>query len=131
MKHSKDRILTTFAGSLPRPAELIESLKAKESGQGYDRQRYEALVRSAVAEIVGKQAEAGVDIVSDGEQAKAGFITYVGERLAGFEPRGALTREGPWTGSREGMDFPEYYQWYSRWRGASVGSPMSLVCTGP
>ena len=131
MKHSTERILTTFVGSLPRPADLIESLKAKESGRDYDRQAHDTLVRNAVAEVVRNQAQAGVDVVSDGEQAKAGFINYVGERLAGFEPRGTVTREGPWTGSREGMDFPEYYRWYSRSRGASVGSPASLVCTGP
>jgi 5-methyltetrahydropteroyltriglutamate--homocysteine methyltransferase len=131
MKRSTDRILTTFVGSLARPADLIETLKAKESGPSYDRQAYAAQVRGAVAEVVRRQAEAGVDIVSDGEQGKPGFVTYIGERLAGFEPRPAPPRAGPWVGSREVIDFPEYYEWYSRWRGASVGPPASLVCTGP
>jgi 5-methyltetrahydropteroyltriglutamate--homocysteine methyltransferase len=72
-----------------------------------------------------------VDIVSDGEQGKPGVVTYIGERLTGFEPRPAPPRAGPWVGSREVIDFPAYYEWYSRWRGVSVGSPGSLVCTGP
>jgi 5-methyltetrahydropteroyltriglutamate--homocysteine methyltransferase len=131
MKRSTERILTTFVGSLARPADLIEMLKAKESGQSWDRQAFAAQVQSAVAEVVRRQAEVGVDIVSDGEQGKAGFVNYIGERLSGFEPRATAPRAGPWVGSREVMDFPEYYEWYSRWRGASVGPPTSLVCTGP
>jgi 5-methyltetrahydropteroyltriglutamate--homocysteine methyltransferase len=132
MKRSTERILTTFVASLARPADLIEMMQAKESGQSYDREAFAARVRSAVAEAVRRQAEAGVDIVSDGEQGKAGFVTYVGERLAGFEPRPAPPRPGPWVGSREIMEFPEYYEWYSRWRGASVApSTAGFVCTGP
>ncbi len=131
MKRSTERILTTFVGSLARPADLIETLNAKESGQSYDRHAFAVRVRSAVAEAVRRQAEAGVDIVSDGEQGKAGFVTYIGERLTGFEPRPAAPRAGPWVGSREVMDFPEYYEWYSRWRGASVGPTTGFVCTGP
>ncbi|MBI2358487.1 MAG: cobalamin-independent methionine synthase II family protein [Deltaproteobacteria bacterium] len=131
MKRSTQRILTTFVGSLARPVDLIEMLKAKESGQSYDRQAFAARTRTAVAEAVRRQAEAGVDIVSDGEQGKAGFVNYIGERLTGFEPRPMPPKAGPWVGSREVIDFPEYYEWYSGWRGASVGPPTSLVCTGP
>jgi 5-methyltetrahydropteroyltriglutamate--homocysteine methyltransferase len=131
MKRSTERILTTFVGSLARPADLIEALQAKESGQFYDHRAFAARVRSAVAETVQRQAEAGMDIVSDGEQGKAGFVTYIGERLAGFEPRPAPPRPGPWVGSREIIDFPEYYEWYSRWRGASIGPTSGFVCTGP
>jgi len=131
MKRSVERILTTFVGSLARPADLIEMLKAKETVQNYDRRAFEARVRSAVADVVRKQAEAGVDIVSDGEQGKAGFVTYIGERLAGFEPRPAPPRAGPWVGSREVIDFPDYYEWYSRWRGPSIGPSTAFVCTGP
>jgi len=131
MKHSTDRILTTFVGSLARPVGLIEMLKAKDSGQPYNDQSYDALLRDAVADVVRRQAEAGIDIVSDGEQGKPGFITYVGERLAGFEPRTAPARPGPWVGSRELRDFPEYYEWYSQSRGVSIGAATSLVCTAP
>lgn len=130
MKRSTERILTTFVGSLARPPDLIELLKAKESGQPYDRQEFSARVRRAVAEAVRRQAEAGLDIVSDGEQGKAGFVNYIGERLTGFEPRPTAPRAGPWVGSREVIDFPEYYEWYSRWR-VSIGPPTSFVCAGP
>ncbi|HEY7165970.1 MAG TPA: cobalamin-independent methionine synthase II family protein [Candidatus Binatia bacterium] len=132
MKRSTERILTTFVGSLPRPNDLIEFLTAKEMGQPYNPQGFAARARSAVAEIVRRQSEAGIDIVSDGEQAKPGFVTYISERLTGFEPRPAPPRAGPWVGSREINDFPEYYEWYSRWRGPSVTpSSTALVCTAP
>ena len=131
MKRSTARILTTFVGSLARPADLVETLQAKETGKPYDRGAFAARARSAVADVVRRQAEAGVDVVSDGEQGKAGFVNYIGERLSGFEPRPAPPRAGPWVGSREVADFPEYYEWYSRWRGASVGPTTGFVCTGP
>ena len=131
MKHSTERILTTFVGSLARPADLIALMKAKETRQPYDAEALTALVRSAVAEVVRRQAEAGVDIVTDGEQGKASFITYVGERLTGFEPRATSPREGPWVGSREELAFPEYYEWYARGRPRNVAPPISMVCTGP
>jgi 5-methyltetrahydropteroyltriglutamate--homocysteine methyltransferase len=131
MKRSTDRILTTFVGSLARPADLIETMTAKESGRSYDSQTFAAQIRSAVNDVVRRQAEAGVDIVSDGEQGKPGFVTYIGERLSGFESRPAPPRAGPWVGSREIIDFPEYYKWYERWRGESVASTSGLFCTGP
>ena len=84
---SPDRILTTHVGSLPRPKDLLDMMKAKLSGQSYDHRAYEARVKSAVAEIVKKQVDTGIDIVADGEQSKPGFFTYVRERLEGFEPR--------------------------------------------
>ena len=98
MKHSQERILTTFVGSLARPPDLIGILDAKERGQSYDRDAFAARLRAAVAEVVRRQADAGVDIVSDGEQGKAGFVTYIGERLTGFEPVPAPPRAGPWVG---------------------------------
>jgi 5-methyltetrahydropteroyltriglutamate--homocysteine methyltransferase len=131
MKRSTERILTTFVGSLPRPPDLLAMMQAKERGQPYDQEAFAARVRRAVAEVVRRQAEAGVDIVCDGEQGKSGFITYVSERLAGFEARETRPREGPWVGSREELAFPEYYQWYARGRGGNVAAPVSWVCTGP
>jgi 5-methyltetrahydropteroyltriglutamate--homocysteine methyltransferase len=131
MKRSTERILTTFVGSLARPADLIDLMKAKETGQPHDPEALATRVCSAVAEVVRKQAEAGVDIVTDGEQGKASFITYVGERLTGFEPRATSPREGPWVGSREEIAFPEYYEWYARGRPRNVAPPISMVCTGP
>jgi 5-methyltetrahydropteroyltriglutamate--homocysteine methyltransferase len=131
VKRSTDRILTTHAGSLARPVDLIPMLQAKESGQAYDPQAFAVRVRSAVADVVRRQVETGVDIVSDGEQSKAGFVTYIGERLEGFEPAPDAPRAGPWAGSREVIEFPEYYEWYAKWRGAAVGPPTSFVCKGP
>jgi 5-methyltetrahydropteroyltriglutamate--homocysteine methyltransferase len=131
MKRSTERMLTTFCGSLARPADLLAMMQAKESGQPYDHEAFAQRVRGAVAEVVHRQAEAGVDIVTDGEQGKPGFITYVSERLTGFEPRQTRPREGPWVGSREEIAFPEYYEWYARQRAGNVVPPSSMVCTGP
>jgi 5-methyltetrahydropteroyltriglutamate--homocysteine methyltransferase len=71
MKRSTDSILTTHVGSLVRPPDLVEIMRAKESGQPYDQQKLAATVRSSVAEVVQKQAEVGVNIPSDGEYGKA------------------------------------------------------------
>jgi 5-methyltetrahydropteroyltriglutamate--homocysteine methyltransferase len=92
MKRSTDRILTTHTGSLPRPPDLLDMLRARESGEPVDPQAFAERVRSAVAEVVRQQVEAGIDVVSDGEMGKPSFATYVTHRLAGFggenpEPR--------------------------------------------
>jgi 5-methyltetrahydropteroyltriglutamate--homocysteine methyltransferase len=131
MKRSTERILTTFCGSLARPTDLLQMMKAKENGQPYDHEVFATRVRSAVVEVVRRQAEAGVDIVCDGEQGKSGFFTYVSERLTGFEPRGVEPERGPWAGSREVLEFPEFYQWYSVGRTGRIAAPFNLVCTGP
>ena len=85
MKRSTDRILTTHTGSLPRPADLLPMIHARESGEPYDEQAFHTRVKSAVAEVVRQQASAGIDIVSDGELGKPSFATYVKNRLSGFE----------------------------------------------
>ena len=84
MKTSRDRILTTHVGSLPRPAELRELLVAKDKGEPYDKAELERLTRQAVFDIVRRQAETGVDIINDGEMSKPGYSTYVADRLSGF-----------------------------------------------
>ena len=131
MKRSTERILTTFTGSLARPAELLELMRAKESSQPYDQEAYADRVRSAVADVARKQAEAGVDIVSDGEQGKPGFFAYVSERLTGFESREIPTSAGPWAGSREALAFPEFYRSYATGPARRVAAPFAMVCTGP
>ncbi len=131
MRRSTERILTTFVGSLARPADLLALMQAKERGQPYDHEAFAQRVRTAVADVVRRQAEAGVDIVTDGEQGKPGFNTYISERLTGFEPRETAPRAGPWVGSREEVAFPEYYEWYAQRRGGNVAAPVSWVCTGP
>lgn len=84
MKRSTDRILTTHAGSLPRPAELLSLVHAQESGEGVDAAALDREVRAAVEQIVKKQVDAGVDVVNDGEQSKPSYATYVKDRLSGF-----------------------------------------------
>ena len=83
---SVSRILTTHCGSLPRPKDLLNLMKAKIDGEPCDANAYEARVRSAVAESVRRQVESGIDIPADGEQGKPGFYVYVNERIEGFEP---------------------------------------------
>ena len=85
MKRSTERFLTTHTGSLPRPDDLIRIMFAKEEGLPIERAALEARVRSAVAEVVGKQAEAGLDVIDDGEVSKPSYATYPKDRLAGFD----------------------------------------------
>jgi 5-methyltetrahydropteroyltriglutamate--homocysteine methyltransferase len=87
MNRSTDRILVTHAGSLPRPDDLIEMIWARMDGQPVDEAALEQRVASAIDEVVRKQLEVGVDIVSDGELGKPGFSTYVEERFDGFGGR--------------------------------------------
>jgi 5-methyltetrahydropteroyltriglutamate--homocysteine methyltransferase len=82
-----DRILTTHAGSLPRPTDVADLIWAQLDGQQVDEAELDAKVDAAVADIVKKQHDAGIDIVSDGEMSKTGFSTYVNERFSGFDGR--------------------------------------------
>jgi 5-methyltetrahydropteroyltriglutamate--homocysteine methyltransferase len=84
MKRSVDRILTTHTGSLPRPADLIRSMFAREEGVPVDGPALAARIRTAVAEVVRKQADAGIAVVNDGEVSKPSYATYVKDRLTGF-----------------------------------------------
>jgi 5-methyltetrahydropteroyltriglutamate--homocysteine methyltransferase len=84
MQRSSDRFLTTHTGSLPRPDDLIRMMYAKEEGVPVDGAALAARVRAAVAEVVKKQADAGVDLINDGELSKPSYATYVKDRLSGF-----------------------------------------------
>jgi 5-methyltetrahydropteroyltriglutamate--homocysteine methyltransferase len=133
MKRSIDRILTTHVGSLPRPPELIVLLRSIERGQPFDQKAYGELVPNAVKDIVRKQVEAGVDVVSDGEVGKPGFINYVNARLGGFEPSKGPAKKAQWGGTRETNAFPEFYQWIAGTAGggAAADNRQRMVCTGP
>src|SRR3972149_2103463 len=109
MQHSTKRILTTHAGSLPRPADLLDMLAAKEQGQPIDEAARAARLPLAVKDIVAKQIELGIDIIDDGEYSKPSFVTYTNERLAGLEIDKEHRHRGPWVGSREALSFPEFY----------------------
>lgn len=85
MVHSTDRFLTTHTGSLPRPADLITSMFAKEEGVPIDADALAARIRDAVTEVVTRQTDAGIDIVNDGEMSKPSYATYIKDRLGGFD----------------------------------------------
>jgi 5-methyltetrahydropteroyltriglutamate--homocysteine methyltransferase len=124
------RIRTTHVGSLPRPHDLLDLMRARLAGEPYDRERYESRVRRAVAESVRRQVDCGIDIVADGEQSKPGFFTYVKERLAGFVPRPGK-KVAFFDAERQA--FPEYYQEYfaRAMTGGSIAPVVPMVCTGP
>ena len=84
MKRSTERFLTTHTGSLPRPEDLIRMMYAREEGVPVDPAALSKRVASAVEEVVRKQAEAGVDVVNDGEMSKPSYATYIKDRLSGF-----------------------------------------------
>ena len=84
MYRSRERFLTTHTGSLPRPDDLIRTMYAKEEGVPVDAGALAARVRAAVAEVVNKQAAAGVDLINDGEMSKPSYATYIKDRLNGF-----------------------------------------------
>ena len=100
MKISKDRILTTHVGSLPRSEEVFKLIFAREEGKEVDNNDYDKVISDAVKTVVFKQKEAGIDIVSDGEQSKISYATYIKYRLNGFE--GDSTRRTP----RDLEEFP-------------------------
>ena len=130
MKRSSDRILATHVGSMARPDSLLAQLYAKERGEAYDPDAFEKSVESAVRDIVRKQVDLGIDIVGDGEQSKASFLTYAADRLTGFSPRDE-EGEDLWKESRETIAFPEYYEANKGVREDLAAKPLKLVCTSP
>ena len=112
MLYSQDRIMTTHAGSLPRPDDLRAMVAAKSSGGDYDEAALQAGLTSGIAEVVKKQVECSVDSVNDGEFSKINFTNYVRERIGGFE-----VREPPKDGrylldmtARDRVRFPGYFE---------------------
>jgi len=101
VKHSRDRILTTHVGSLPRNESLSDLLIQREAGERYDAAQFDAEMEKAVRHVVNKQKEAGIDVGNDGEQQRVGFQTYVPARMAGFAGESKRRR------GREFEEFPE------------------------
>ncbi len=130
MKRSTDRILVTHVGSLPRPPELIETMQARDRGEPVDEAAYEDKLKHAVGGIVKKQVELGIDIVDDGEFSKRGFAVYVNERLGGYTPS-TEPRPYVWAGSREALDFPEFYETAIQAYLGALNPPKQMICTGP
>ncbi len=93
MKTSQDRILTTHVGSLPRTDAVVDLLTRRENGEPAP--KFDAVVRAAVASIVKRQVDIGIDVVSDGEMGKISYATYVKGRLTGFSDDGATESAKP------------------------------------
>jgi 5-methyltetrahydropteroyltriglutamate--homocysteine methyltransferase len=130
MKRSTDRILTTHVGSLARPPKLRDFLVAKAAGQAFDHAAYAECLRQSVAEIVAKQAEIGIDVVSDGEFGKAiSWAQYGLFRLGGFERRPFAGGVNPFTRGADRIRFPEFY---AELDGRDkVETVLDSVCVGP
>ncbi|MGA7490384.1 MAG: cobalamin-independent methionine synthase II family protein [Xanthobacteraceae bacterium] len=130
MKRSVDRILTTHVGSLIRPQALQDIMRAKQGGQSYDRAAYEACLAQSIAEVVRRQAEVGLDVISDGEFGKAiSWNQYVVERLSGFELRAIPPGLRPGVPGADRTRFKEFYA------ELDVREPMAndkmVACVGP
>src|SRR5215470_17339926 len=110
MKRSTDRILTTHVGSLIRPAALRVFLAAKEGGLPVDQAAYASCLRESVAAVVRRQAEIGLDVISDGEFGKAiSWAQYALFRLGGFERRPFKPGANPFTRGVDRTQFAEFY----------------------
>jgi 5-methyltetrahydropteroyltriglutamate--homocysteine methyltransferase len=124
MKRSTERILTTHTGSLPRPPELLPLLFAREDGQ-VDIAALERAIGGAVADVVRKQAECGVDVLNDGEMGKISYASYVHDRLTGFEGQGAMPSPG------DIVDYPEFGQRMFQGSEEVLKHWRMLACNGP
>jgi 5-methyltetrahydropteroyltriglutamate--homocysteine methyltransferase len=108
MKRSTGRILTTHVGSLIRPQALQQFLRAMQAGEPVDQAAYQSCLTSSVAEVVRRQAAAGIDVISDGEFGKSiSWSQYALERLSGFERRPVKPSANPFTRGADRERFPE------------------------
>ena len=101
MKRSIERLLTTHTGSLPRTARVVELLLAEQNEPGRHKAELNAAVREAVAHVVQKQIDCGIDVINDGEQGRTDYTVHVLDRLTGYEGESA-----PPMGTGE-PEFPE------------------------
>jgi 5-methyltetrahydropteroyltriglutamate--homocysteine methyltransferase len=132
VQRSIDRILTTHAGSLPRPPDLWAMMTAKMSQQPYDAAALDQRIGTAVAEIVRQQVDAGVDVVNDGELGKPNFLIYARERLSGCEPRPDAPEQNAAISGRDAEEFPEYVaQVLPQRQPWATIARKQVYCTGP
>jgi 5-methyltetrahydropteroyltriglutamate--homocysteine methyltransferase len=130
MKRSIDRILTTHVGSLIRPQPLQEFLRAKQARKPFDSQAYDNCLTQSVADIVRRQAEAGIDVISDGEFGKSiSWSQYVLERLSGFERRPVKPGGNPFQRGADRERFAEFYAELDAHD--EVATRTDSVCVGP
>ena len=123
MKLSTDRILTTHVGSLPRDPDVAEMLLANSRGEDVDSHSFDAAVGRAVNEVVAKQVDAGIDVVSDGEMSKLSYSTYITDRLTGF---GGSTERKP---NLDVAPYPEFREKMARMTGPQAFT--RAACIGP
>src|SRR3954453_17307123 len=131
MKRSTDRILTTHVGSLIRPPELREFIRARQTRQPYDKAAYEACLAASVKEVVRQQAAAGIDAPSDGEFGKSiSWSQYALTRLSGFERR-PIKQEAanPFKRGADRTQFADFYAELDSKEG--VATVSEAICTGP
>ena len=137
MKRSDQIILTTYTGSLPRPSDLVEALNAKELGQGYDERALNSRVSRAIAEIVQRQADTGLDVINDGEHSKVSWMAYARGRLSGLEEIDSPVRFR--TATRNSQAFAAAYEDMKvmlAGRSAAIVAkrtvrPKAWICSGP
>jgi 5-methyltetrahydropteroyltriglutamate--homocysteine methyltransferase len=133
MKRSTGRFLTTHVGSLIRPPEIQEYQRALAAGEPVDQQAFDATLRAEVADVVRRQAEAGIDVISDGEFGKSSWTGYVFQRMSGFENRAFPRRAVGFMGAdREGR-FREFYDLYGAGLGGGMRPETSQrpICVAP
>ena len=131
MKRSSERILSTHVGSLIRPPKLQEFLRAKQGGKPYDEQGFQKCLSDSVAEVVKQQADAGIDVVSDGEFGKSiSWAQYALTRLSGFERRSIKTdAANPFKRGADRTKFAEFYEELDEKQ--AVSTTTEAICTGP
>jgi 5-methyltetrahydropteroyltriglutamate--homocysteine methyltransferase len=129
VKRSTSRILTTHVGSLIRPPEILDFLRAKQRGEKYDEAAYAKCLKDSVAAVVRQQGETGIDVVSDGEFGKGiSWSQYVLERLSGFETR-PMSGTDPFARGADRTRFAEFYEELDSRDGRT--NPTESVCVGP
>ena len=137
MRTSTDRILTTHTGSLPRPADLVDALNAKELGQPYSPKALNQRVSRAINEIAQRQAQVGLDVINDGEHSKVSWMAYARARLSGLTEIDSPVRFRGAT--RDSLAFPAAYEDMKVMLAARSGMlvakrtvrPKAWICSGP
>lgn len=127
MRRRTERILTTHVGSLIRPEPLLPFIRAKQAGQPYDQAAYRKCLADSVAEVVRRQAAAGIDVPSDGEFGKSiSWSQYALERLSGFERRPMTDA----TSIARGADRARFAEFYAELDAASGPPATALTSVG-
>ncbi len=131
MKRSSNRILTTHVGSLIRPQSLQEFLRSRQAGKLYDENAYQECLTTSVADVVRDQAQAGIDVVSDGEFGKSiSWAQYALERLSGFERRSI--KQDATNPFKRGADRTKFAEFYAELDSKeAVSTTTEAICVGP